>query len=332
MQTIVVSQRGGVEVLQLQERPIPQPAVGEVLVKTAEAGINFFDVMQHQGTYPIRFPLPYTPGIEYVGTVWALGDGVTGLSIGDRVAGLSFQVGTYAQYVSLPAEQVLPLPNEVSPHSALALLIAGLTVYALLDYAARLQAGETVLIHAAAGGVGNLAVQIARLLGAGRVFGTVGSDRKGRLVRELGADRPINYQQEDWAEVVLQETRQQGVDVILDAVGGSALEGHLHCLAREGRIISYGWLSGHCPALSAGQTQGLLFKNQSFTGFAIGVLLEKHPQRVQAMLRQLFAWVAEGQLRPTLGPRFAIHQVQEAHQALLDGKTSGKAVLVMAEG
>jgi NADPH2:quinone reductase len=327
MQAIVVQQRGGVEVLQLRERPVPQPASGEVLLKIAQSGVNFADIMQHQGTYPISLPLPYTPGMECVGTLSALGEGVTGLSVGDRVGGITFRAGTYAEYVVLPAAQVFPLPDEVDDHSALALLIQGVTAYALLDYAAGLKAGETVLVHAAAGGVGNLAVQLARLLGAGTIFGTVGSAQKARLVGALGVDYPINYRQESWEEVILAQTRQQGVDVILDSVGGSALAGHLRCLAREGRLVSYGWLSGHCPALSPEQSQGMLFKNQSLTGFAVGIPLERHPERVKGMLGQLFGWFAEGKLRPVLGPRFALGQAKEAHAAVLRGDTSGKVVL-----
>ncbi len=329
MKAIVVKERGGSEILKLQEISAPQPGSGEVLVKVAAAGVNFADIMQHKGTYPLQLPTPYTPGMEIAGIVAAVGDDVSNIYVGNRVAAISFTAGGYAEYIVLPAEQLIPLPEDIDLHSVLALLIQGLSAYFLLDYSARLQSGESVLVHAASGGVGNMAVQIAKLMGAGQIFGTAGSEAKRTQIRKIGVDYPIDYTDEGWPEAVLKETQNRGIDVILDSVGAAAIVSNLRCLGTEGRLVTYGWLSGDYPSITPEQSKTLLFKNQSIIGFAVNIVIEKYPERISQALHQLFIWLREGKLKPTFGPTFSLNQASAAHTAILNRETSGKVILTV---
>lgn len=329
MKAIVVKERGGSEVLNLQEIAVPQPGAREVLVKVAVAGVNFADIMQHMGTYPLQFPTPYIPGMEVAGIVAAVGDDVSHISVGNRVAAISFKAGGYAEYIVLPAEQLILLPEDVDLHSVLAILIQGLSAYFLLDYSARLQSGESVLVHAAAGGVGNIAIQIAKIVGAGQIFGTVGSEAKRTQIYKIGADYSINYTNENWSEVVLKETHNCGVDVILDSVGASTIVSNLRCLGTEGRLVTYGWLSGDYISITPEQSKTLLFNNQSIIGFAVNVVIEKYPKRVHQALHQLLTWLREGKLKPILGQTFSLNKASAAHTAILNRETSGKVILTV---
>ena len=329
MKAIVVKERGGAEVLKLQEIAIPQPGSAEVLVKVVAAGVNFADIMQHQGTYPLQLPTPYTPGMEITGIVAAVGNDVSNVSVGNRVAAISFAAGGYAEYIVLPTKQLILLPEDIDFHSVLALLIQGLTAYFLLDYSARFQSGESVLVYAAAGGVGNMVVQIAKIMGARQIFGTVGSEAKRTQIRKIGVDYPIDYTDKGWPEAVLKETQNRGIDVILDPVGASAIASNLRCLGTEGRLVTYGWLSGDYPSITTEQSKTLLFKNQSIIGFAIGVVIEKYPERIRQALHQLFTWLREGKLKPTFDQTFSLNEASAAHTAILNRETSGKVILTV---
>jgi NADPH:quinone reductase len=328
MKLIRVKTRGGPEVLTYQEEPRPDCAPDRVLLKVIAAGINFADIMQHQGTYPLQLPLPYTPGMEVVGIVEEIGANVTtDVRLGERVAVLSWEAGGYAEYTVIKPEQMIRIPDTLDAHTVLALLIQGLSAYLLLNYAAKIRAGENVLIHAAAGGVGNLLVQLAQLMNAGDVFGTAGTGAKREMIRDWGVNHPIDYTEPNWHEKILEITDRKGIDIILDPIGGSAIAQNLSCLAVEGRFVNYGWLSGNYPSLTATQCQSLLFRNQSVSGFAINVVMDYHPNVVETALTQLFTWVQTDKLKPILGDAFPLEDAAQAHAAILGRKTTGKVIL-----
>lgn len=327
MKSIRVETCGGSEVLTYQEVSKPVCSPDRVLLKVIAAGINFADIMQHQGTYPLQLPLPYTPGMEVVGVVEEIGADVTDVRLGEHVAAISFEAGCYAEYIAIKPEQVIRFPDTLDAHTVLALLIQGLSAYLLLDYAAKIQRGNSVLIHAAAGGVGNLLVQLAKLMDAGDVFGTAGTSAKREMIRSWGVDYPIDYNKSNWHETVLKITGGKGIDIILDPVGGSAIVQNLSCLGVEGRFVSYGWLSGSCPRLTATQCQSLLFNNQSVSGFAVNIVMDHHPDVVDAALTQLFTWAQMEKLKPILGCTFPLKDAAQAHTAISTRKTTGKVIL-----
>ena len=219
MKAVRINETGGPEVLRLEEIEIPQPRPGEVLIKVAAAGINYADLAQRQGRYLTATRLPSTLGMEVAGTVEAHGGGPAAPAVGTRVAALCY--GGYAEYAIAPASGVIPIPDSLDFAHAAALPLQGLTAYQLLRESARLQTGERVLVHAAAGGVGTLAVQIAKLMGAGQVIGTASTVEKLELVRRLGADVGINYTEGDWVEQVRSATGGRGVEIVLEMVGGA---------------------------------------------------------------------------------------------------------------
>lgn len=331
MKSILVKERGGVDVLKVADVPKPKIETDDILLKVSAVGVNFADIMQHQGTYPLQLPLPYIPGMETIGIVEEIGSSVSNVEIGERIATVSFIARGYAEYVLIKSEQIIRVPNEIDDHNALALLIQGLTAYLLLNYAAEIRPGESVLVHAAAGGVGNLGVQIAKLMNAGDVLGTAGTNQKRDRIKDYGVDYAIDYNNSSWHEDILQITDGRGVDIILDPVGGSAIRQNLSCLAVEGRLVNYGWLSGDYPHLTTEQCQNLLFKNQTVSGFAVNVVMKRHPDRINTAYQQLFNWVLQGELKPILGAVFQLEDAAKAHQAILDRKTTGKVILTLSK-
>ena len=327
MKSIRVTTRGGSEVLTYQDEPKPDCSPERVLLKVIAAGINFADIMQHQGTYPLQLPLPYTPGMEVIGVVEAVGADVTNVRVGERIAAISFAAGGYAEYLLIKPEQIIRIPDTLDEHTVLALLIQGLSAYLLLDYAARIRRGESVLIHAAGGGVGNLLVQLSKLMNASDVFGTASTEAKREMIKNWGCDYDIDYTDPKWHETVLQITNGKGINIILDPVGGSAIAQNLSCLGVEGRFVSYGWLSGDYPSLTTAQCQKLLFNNQSVSGFAVNVVMEHHPDIVDTALTQLLNWVQVGKLTPILGQVFPLKDAADAHAAISARKTTGKVIL-----
>lgn len=328
MKAIVVAERGGPNVLQLTDTPRPSPGPGEVLLRAVAAGVNYADVMQHMGTYPLKLDPPYTPGMEVVGDLIEIGPGVEGLEVGARYAVISFLAGAYAEYVVAPAKSLAPVDLSLRVEDVLALMIQGVSAYALLDHSGRMKGGETVLVHAAAGGVGHLAVQIARLLKAKTIVGIAGGPEKQRLLKGWGIDHAIDHRSADWAQAAADA--EVKADLILDPVGASAFEDNLRVLAPEGRIVSYGWLSGETPAISSARSLDMLFANQSLTGFALNVLMARHPQYVTDVMAVLTAWLADGHLKPLTGNAYALADAARAHDDLYRSRTSGKVTLTIA--
>ncbi len=322
MKAIRIRETGGAEVMHLEEIATPIPSKDEVLIKVAAAGVNFADLAQRQGAYLTRTRTPMTLGLEVAGTIAALGQGVATLSVGSRVAAIT--EGGYAEYAVAPANRIIPIPSNLDFIHAAALPAQGLTAYQLLRESAHMQAGESVLVHAAAGGVGTLAVQLAKLMGAGIVVGTASSARKLDLVRRLRADVAINYTEANWVEQVKNATHGQGVDIILEMVGGEIAKQSLDCLAPFGRMVVYGAASGQMVQFSSVQ---LMRKNQAVIGYWLAQWIGR-PDRIAQATKDLLQYVAAGKLEIIVGQTFPLAQAAEAHRAMAERRTSGKVVLV----
>ncbi len=327
MRAIRFHELGGPEVLRLEQVPEPEPRAGQVVIEIHAAGVNFADTRRRLGTYLEPSPLPFSPGSEVAGTIARLGPGVIGWTVGDRVMATVIG-GGYAEYVSVAASALMRIPEGMDFVQAAAFPVQGLTAYHLLRTSGRLRAGESVLIHAAAGGVGTLAVQLARLLGAGTIYATASSEDKLALARSLGADVAIDYTREDFAERVQAHARehgQGGVDVILEAVGGEVFEKSLRCLAPFGRLVTFGAASGQLPELSPVR---LMRRCQEVIGFYLPPVLMR-PDLLVPSLRDLTAYLASGTLRLIVGQTLPLEQAAEAHRRLEARQTTGKVVLVV---
>lgn len=323
MKAIRIHETGGPEVMRLEEVEQPTPQAGEVLIKVAAAGINYADLAQRQGTYLTRTRVPSTLGFEVAGTVAALGPGVEKPAVGTRVA--AFANGGYAEYTTAAASSVLPIPPTLDFSHAAAFPVQGLTAYQLLRESGRLEQGESVLVHAAAGGVGTLAVQLAKLMGAGQVLGTASNASKLDLVRRLGADTAINYTEDDWVEQVKQATDGKGADIILEMVGGSIAEQSLQCLAPFGRMVIFGAASGQIAQFTGIQ---LMYKNQSIIGYWLTAWMQRS-NRIALAVSELMQYLAAGKLEIIVGQTFPLAEAAAAHQAIADRKTTGKVVLLV---
>jgi len=323
MKAIRINETGGPEVMHLEEIETPTPKEGEVLIKVAAVGINFADLAQRQGAYLTRTQTPMTLGLEFAGTVAALGPGVSSPEVGTRV--VAFGEGAYAEYAIAPATSVIPIPPGLDFTHAAAVPVQGITAYQLLRESAQLQAGESVLVHAAAGGVGTLAVQLAKLLGAGTVVGTASTSSKLDLARRLGADTAINYTEANWVEQVKNATDGKGADIILEMVGGEIAEQSLQCLAPFGRMVVYGAASGQMVQFSGLQ---LMYKNQAIIGYWLTAQLSRTDRVARAML-EIMQYLSSGKLEIVVGQTFPLAEAAEAHRAIADRKTVGKTVLTV---
>jgi NADPH2:quinone reductase len=323
MKAIRIYETGGPEVMRLEEIERPQPRKGEVLIKVAAAGVNYADLAQRQGTYLTRTRTPTILGSEVAGTVEALGPEVSAPAVGTRV--VAFANGGYAEYTTARADWVFAIPPTLAFTQAAALPVQGITAYQLLQESARLQSGESVLIHAAAGGVGTFAVQLAKLLGAGTVLGTASSEEKLAYVRQLGADVVINYRSSDWVEQVKSATGGLGADIILEMVGGEIAAQNLRCLAPFGRMVVYGAASGQVTQFSGIQ---LMYRNQALIGYWLSAWLSR-PERVALALQELTRYVDSGALKVLVGQIFSLEQAAQAHQAIAERRTTGKVILTV---
>ena len=328
MRAVRVHELGGPDVLRYEEVPAPQPEAGEVLVRVAAAGVNYLDIYYrsgfHWGGHHSR-ALPYIPGAEAAGTVVDLGAGVTDVKVGDRVAyGISNGYGSYAELHAVPAWHIYKLPPSVAFEDAAAVMLQGMTAHYLTHSTYRIKPKDTVLIHAAAGGTGLLLVQLAKMRG-GRVFGTVSSDEKAQLARAAGADRTINYAEQDFAVEVRKLTDGKGVDAVYDSVGKATFEGSLDCLAPLGSLIIFGQASGPVPPFDT----SILNAKGSLT-LARPSLTHNVASRADVLWRagDLFNWLAEGNLTVKIGEAYRLHQAAEAHRQLESRKSSGKILLV----
>lgn len=319
--SIVIRRHGGPEVLVAEERPAPAPGPGQVRIRVHVAGVNDPDLLIRAGRIPL--PLPLAPGFEVAGEVDAVGAGVE-LPVGTRVATMLVAGGGYAQHVPADAAELVPIPPGVDDDAAVAALVRGSTALLLIRVGARLQPGETLVVPAAAGGVGSFTVQLARRLGAGRVIAAASSDAKRAVARELGADAVVDPARADLGDELRRLTGGRGVDVVL-AMDPHALEPGLAALAPCGRLVLFGAdVSLAPPTLDAAQVAELLRRSASVGGFA--VMQTAAPLR-HAALSELFSAISRGELRPLVRDRFALVDAAAAHRALESRATVGNVVL-----
>jgi NADPH:quinone reductase len=320
--TVVIRGHGGPEVLELEDRPVGEPGPGKIRIRHHACGLNFIDVYQRDGLYPMSLPAPL--GMEAAGIVEAVGEGVTHLSPGDRAAYAAQPPGAYSQARVMPAAQVCPLPDGIDFETAAAMMLKGLTVEYLFHRTVPLKAGDTVLFHAAAGGVGLIACQWARSEGI-RLIGTAGSEAKQALAKEHGADAVVDYNNPDWPEQVRALTDRRGVDVVMDSVGAATFEGSLNCLRPVGMMISFGNASGKVPPLDV---MTLAAKGSlQITRPTIFTHISDHA-RCQEMARHLFDKVLTGAVTVRIDQRFPLDGVAEAQRALEARRTTGSTILL----
>jgi len=321
MKAIQFSRTGGPEVLELVDRDLPQPGTGQVRVRHEAIGVNFIDTYHRSGLYPVK--LPSGLGQEAAGVVDALGDDAAGFKLGDRVA-YTGQMGAYAQYNLVPAARLIRLPAGVSSETAAASLLKGMTAEFLLRRCYPLKAGEAVLIHAAAGGVGSILVQWAKTIGA-IVIGAVGTQDKADLAKALGCDHVILYRDEDVAARVKDVTGGAGVSVVYDGVGAATLEASLSSLRRRGLLASFGNASGPAGAVEPGRLQrgGSLFLTRPTLFDYIAT-----PEDLTESAAALFHVLQTGAVKVSVAQRFALADARAAHEALEGRQTTGSTVLI----
>jgi NADPH2:quinone reductase len=308
--------------LELVDAPVPSPASHQVLLEVAAVGINFADIVMGRGMYLGGPRHPFVAGFEVAGTIANLGAAVRGYHSGQRVAAIT-NGGAFAEFVVADAVSLIPIPEEATFDEGAAFSIAFFTAYHCLHTCGRLQAGEAVLIHAAAGGVGTAAVQLAKTMNVA-IYATAGSAEKLRLVEQLGADICINYRTEDFEAVIKARTKGKGVNVILESVGGEVLEKSQKCLAPWGRLVVYG-ASGSQPGHV--NSRDLLFHNKSIIGFHLGNTAATRPELgLHAATALVGRWQA-GTIRPVVGKVFPLEQAAEAMQWIIGRQSMGKVIL-----
>lgn len=321
MKAVRVHQYGGLEVLQYEDVPVPEPGPDEARVKLEAIGVNFIDIYHRIGRY--QGSLPLTLGQEAAGTVDAVGSNVKDVKPGDRVVYASVQ-GAYAEYAIVPAWRLVPVPANVNAQQATAIMIQGMTAHYLAFSTYPLKEGETALVHAAGGGTGQLLVQIAKRCGA-RVIGTVSTDEKAGLARAAGADEAVLYTQADFESEVKRLTNNKGVDVVYDSVGKDTFDKSLNCLRRRGYMVLYGASSGAVPPLDP-QTlnaKGSIYLTRPF-------LAHYTADREELLWRvnDLFKWIAAGELRVRIDKTFPLAKAGEAHRYLEGRQSKGKILLI----
>ena len=321
MHAIRISTPGDRGVMRLQELPTPTPGPGTVLVRIEAAGVNFVDVYERSGLY--QRPLPFTPGSEAAGVVEQLGSGVQGLTAGDRVA-YTGVAGAYATHAVVPADRLVTLPDRVTTRQGAAAMLQGMTAHYLATSTYALAAGDTCLIHAAAGGVGQLLCQMARRRGA-RVIGTVSTARKEELAREAGAHEVIRYTEHDFAAETRRLTEGRGVQVVYDSVGRTTFDASLTCLARRGMLVLFGQSSGPVPPVDPQRLNraGSLYLTRP-------TLADYTATREELLSRagEVLGWIAAGELRLRLDAELPLADAAEAHRRLEERETTGKLLLI----
>ena len=321
MKAIRIHEYGGPEQLRYEEVPTPRPGIGEALVKVEAIGLNYIDVYHRTGLYPGA--LPFTPGLEAAGVAEAVGEGVKEVKVGDRVA-YSGVPGSYAEYVAAPERQLVGLPEGVDARTGAAVMLQGMTAHYLTHATFVLKRGDTALVHAAAGGVGLLLIQMAKRCGA-RVFGTVSTGEKAQLARGAGADEVILYTQQDFEAEVRRLTDGRGVNVVYDSVGQTTFEKSLNCLAPRGYLVLFGQSSGPVPPIDplALSRKGSLFVTRP-------TLVNYTATREELLQRagDVLGGIASGRLKLRIDRQFPLAQAAEAHRALEGRQTTGKVLLI----
>lgn len=324
MRAVVVHEPGGPEVLIAQEMPSPEPGPGQLRVDVAVAGVNYIDVYYRTGAYPL--PTPFIAGTEGAGVVSAVGAGVTGFQKGDHVAWAMVPGAGYAERVIVPAARAVPVPADIDDETAGAVLLQGLTAHYLTRSTYPVRPGETALVHAAAGGVGHLLTQVLTARGV-RVIATTSSADKASLAREAGAAEVIRYERDDVASEVSRLTDGRGVDVVYDGVGRATFHGSVDSLRPRGMFVLYGAASGAVAPVDPHllQSKGSLF----FTRPSLAHYIVSRAELLERS-RELFAWVASGELSVRVGARYPLDQARQAHEDLESRRTTGKLLIIPA--
>jgi len=313
------------DVMHLDEVPVPQPAAGQLLVRVLGAAANFPDVLMCRGLYQVKPALPFTPGVELCGQVAVLGPDTTDFVVGERVIGSSvLPAGGFAQLALMDTATTFPAPDGLDNAAASAFYIGYQTGWFGLHRRAHLQPGETLLVHAAAGGVGSAAVQLGKAAGA-RVIGVVGGPGKAQVARTLGADVVVDRHSQDFVEVVKDVTNGRGADVVYDPVGGDTYQRSTKCIAFEGRIIVVGFAGGQIQSAALNHA---LIKNYSILGLHWGLYTTKDPALVRQCHRELSTLVAGGMVRPLVSERLSLDAIADGLQRLGDGTTVGRVAYV----
>lgn len=320
MKAIRVSHPGGPEVMQLVDVPAPQATADQAVVKVTAAGVNSIDGQFRDGR--LRTPLPFIPGQEGSGVVTAVGPQARAVKVGDRVA-WSGTLGSYAEFVAAPEEHLVPVPGSITDEQAAAAMVHGLTAHYLVNDAHKLRAGETALVHAAAGGVGLLVVQMARAIGT-RVIGTASSEDKARLAREAGADEVIVFTRQDFEKEVKRLTGGKGVDVVYDGVGKATFEKNLNVLRLRGMLVLYGMSSGPVPPVDPARLseKGSLYMARTTLAHFTATRAE-----LLARTSALFAMISRGQLKLRIAKKYPLSEAAQAHRDMEARKFAGKILL-----
>jgi NADPH2:quinone reductase len=312
MRAVQITAFGGPEVLEVVDLPAPEPRDGELLVEVSRSGINFADTHTRENSYVAKFELPLVPGGEVAGT-----------ADGRRVVSMLMGQGGYAEYAAAPAATTFDIPDGLSDEAALALLIQGLTAWHLYRTTAGIRPGDSVVVHAAAGGVGSLAVQLAKPMGAGRVIATASSEEKRNTALELGADVAVDPNAEDLHGALLEANEGRKVDVVLEMAGGSVFDASLRALAPFGRLAVYGIASREQREVPSGY---LMAKSKSVVGFYLGHCIGRR-EMMEEPLTDLFERAARGELVPQVGTVYPLSDVRRAHEDLAARRTTGKLTL-----
>jgi len=321
MKAIRVHEFGGPEKLRYEEVPTPTPGAEEALVRIEAIGLNYIDTYHRTGLY--KMPLPFTPGVEAAGVVAAVGSTVRDLQVGDRVAYTGVP-GAYAEYAVVPAVRLVKLPEGVDAKTAAAALLQGMTAHYLTHTTYPLKPGDTILVHAAAGGVGLLLVQMAKQLGA-RVFGTVSTEAKAQLAKEAGADAVILYTEQDFEAEVKRLTNGQGVNVVYDSVGKTTFEKSLNVLRPRGYLVLFGQSSGPVPPFDP-----IVLSNKGSLFLTRPTLAHYTLTREELLQRagDVLGWVKSGRLKLRIEQTFPLAEAAEAHRRLEGRQTTGKVLLI----
>ena len=321
MKAIRVQRTGGPEVMELVDVPIPQAKGSEAVVKVNVAGVNSIDGQFRDGR--LRTPLPFIPGQEGAGVITAVGPQAHAVNVGDRVA-WSGTLGSYADYVAAPQEHLVPVPTSISDEQATSAMVHGLTAHYLASDAHKLKAGETALVHAAAGGVGLLLVQLAHAIGA-RVIGTASSDEKAQLAREAGADEVIVFTSQDFESEVKGLTGEKGVDVVYDGVGKATFEKNLNVMRLRGMLVLYGMSSGAVPPVDPAK---LSEKGSLYMARTTLAHFTATREELLARTSALFSMIADGRLHMRIAKKYPLAEAVQAHRDMEGRSFSGKLLLV----
>ena len=327
MKAIAVGEFGGPEVLKLVKLGTPSCGEDEVLIRVEAVSVNYADILARMGKYHAAGKPPFIPGLDAAGTIEVVGREVKNFKVGQRVIAFP-KSGSYAEYVVANEKLTFVLPEQVDFDTGAACPIVSFTAYKLIADIARLQPGETILIHAAAGGVGTTAVQLARILGAATIIGTVGNEKKCATASDAGADHVISHE-DDFQNAVLKLTNGLGVDVILDSISGTVGEKSLKCLAMYGRLVVFGHASG---SFAQFKTTDLHSSCRAVLGFSSGTTRDNRPELLRDTADRVLSFLAEGRLNMKIGGQFSLEEAPKAHRWVESRQSTGKVLLKVRSG